>query len=261
MTNASRARNLLPHEHGAYGQLLFPIACGLALGRPGAAAWLLSAGAVAGFLAYEPLLVAAGNRGRRAQEESGSRARRLAAGLLAAAALLAGAGFALASPAARIASAVPPLLAAFVAFLAARRVERTPGGEIAVAVALASAGFPVAEAAGARPGAAAAAWLAWSLGFTATTLAVEVVLRRARSPVRDPGPPAAGAIALLLAVAAALAWAGVVPGAVARAVAPLAATSLAVILLRASARQLKVVGWGAVAASLAALAVLVAGLR
>jgi hypothetical protein len=255
------ARSLLPHEHGAYGQLLFPIACGLSLGRPGAAAWLLSAGAVAGFLSYEPLLVLAGNRGARARDQHGPRARRLAAGLLAAAAALAGAGFLLASPSARAVAVAPPLLAAVVALLARLRVERTPAGEVAVAVALSSAGFPVAVASGVAVGTAAAAWLAWCLGFAATTLAVEVVLTRARAPARDPGRRATAAVLLLQGVAAVLALLRVVPPAVPAAVAPMALASLLVIGLRIPARRLKAVGWTAVAGSLAALAVLLAGLR
>ena len=82
---APSRRSLLPHEHGAYGQVAMPLVCALALGRPGVAAALLAAGAFAGFLSYEPLLVATGNRGKRARDEDGPRALRLAAGLLAAA--------------------------------------------------------------------------------------------------------------------------------------------------------------------------------
>ncbi len=259
--SAPSARNLLPHEHGAYGQIAMPVACALLLGRPGAAAALLAGGAFAGFLAYEPLLVLSGNRGRRAREEHGARALRLAALLLGAATLLAAAGFLLSSPEARRAALLPPLLAGVVALLVRLGVERTVAGEVAVAVALSSAGFPVAVASGVPTAVAASAWLAWSLGFAAATLAVEVVLARARAPARDPGPAASAGV-LLLQAAAAVAWrAGWVPGAVPLAVAPMAAASLAVIGLRIPARRLKSVGWAAVAGSTAALAVLVAGLR
>jgi hypothetical protein len=258
---APAPRSLLPHEHGAYGQIALPLVCALALGRPGPAAALLAAGAFAGFLSYEPLLVAAGNRGARAREEDGPRARRLSAGLITAAVALAGAGFLLASPAARLSSAVPPALAAAIALLVRLELERTVAGEVAVAVALSSAGFPVAVASGVSPGAAAAAWLAWSLGFAATTFAVEVVLTRARAPARDPGPAAAAGVLLLQGTAVALAAAGVVPRAVPAAVGPMALASLAVILLRLPARRLRVVGWTALAGSAAALVVLLAGLR
>jgi len=261
MGKAREARSLLPHEHGAYGQVAMPILCGLALGRPGAAAWLLAAGSFTGFLSYEALLVASGRRGARALEEDGARARRFVARALAAAACLAGAGFALSSPEARLAAALPPALALGVALLAWLEVERTVAGEMAVAVALPSAGFPVAVAAGVRPGTAGAAWLAWSLGFAAATLAVEVVLSRARAPARDPGLRALGGVALLQGAAVALAWARVVPTAVAAAVAPMALASLTVIGLRVPARRLRWVGWAAVCGSVATFAVLVAALR
>ncbi len=260
MSTSSR-RSLLPHEHGAYGQIALPLVCALGMGRAGAAAALLAAGAFAGFLSYEPLLVATGNRGKRARDEDGARARRLAAGLLAAAVVLAGVGLALASPIARGASAIPPLFAAGIVLLVRLELERTVAGEVAVATALSSTGFPVAVASGVSPATAAAAWLAWTLGFAATTLAVEVVLARARAPARDPGPPATGAVLLLQGTAVALAAAGVVPRAVPAAVAPLALASLVVILLRVPARRLRVVGWTALAGSAATLAVLLAGLR
>jgi len=254
-------RSLLPHEHGAYGQLAMPLLCGLALGDPGAAAWFLAAGAFLGFLSYEPLLVASGRRGRRAQEDHGARARRLAGWILTAAVALSGAGLALSSPGARWAAVVPPALAAGIALLVWLEVERTVPGEVAVAVTLSSVGFPIGVASGARTGAAAAAWMAWSLGFAAATLAVEVVLARSRSPARDPGPAALGGVVLLQAIALALAVAGIVPAAVPAAVAPLAFSSLAVILLGVQARRLKVVGWATVVGGTATLAVLVAALR
>lgn len=255
------ARNLLPHEHGAYGQILVPLACALSLGHPGAAAWLLAAGAFAAFLSYEALLVLAGNRGKRVREMDGPRAARLVLALLGASVLLAGSGFWLAPPAARLAALAPPAAAAVIALLVRLRQERSVAGEVAVAIALASTGFPVAVASGARVGVAAAAWLAWSLGFTATTLAVEVVLHRARAPERDHGPPAAAVILALQGIAFALALAGAVPLAVPAGVAPLALSSLIVIMARIPARRLKVVGWLALAGSLLALAVLIAGLR
>ncbi len=258
---ATARRNLLPHEHGAYGQIAMPLACGLALGRPGPAAFLLAAGAFAGFLAYEPLLVATGRRGRRARDEDGARAVRLAFRLAAAATLLAGAGLFLSPPAARLAAVVPPLLAAVVALLVRLELERTVAGEVAVAVALSSAGFPVAVAAGATVAAAAAAWVAWILGFAATTLAVEVVLARARAPARDPGLPAMGAVLLLQGIAVALSALRIAPWTVPAAVAPLALSSLTVIGLRVPASRLRRVGWGALTGSVVALVVLLAGLR
>jgi hypothetical protein len=256
-----KRRSLVPHEHGAYGQIALPLAVGLAVGRPTLPALLLSGAALAGFMAYEPLLVATGRRGRRAREEDGSRAWR-AAGVLSGLAVLLGApGFLVAPPLARWAALVPPLLAAIVALLVWRGVERTTPGEVAVATALTSPGYPVAIAAGAGPATAGAAWLAWVLGFAAVTLAVQVLLARARGEARDPGARSAMLVVALAALAAGLAARTTVPWTVPAAVAPLALAALAVIGLRPSPRHLKRVGWTILAASLASAAVLVTGLR
>jgi len=255
-----KRRSLVPHEPGAYGQIALPLAVALALGRPGASALLLAGAAFAGFLAYEPLLVATGRRGRRARDEDGARAWRAAGARGALAVALGLPGFLLAPPLARWAAWVPPLAAAIVALLAWRGVERTRGGEVAVAVGLSSTGYPVAIAAGAPPGAAAAAWLAWGLGFAAATLAVQVVLDRARGEERTGAPSAAAVIAIAL-LPVGLALRATVPWAVPAAVAPLALASLGVVALRPSPRRLKRVGWTVLAASVAAALVLVAGLR
>src|SRR5205823_6340503 len=60
---------LLPKEHGAYGQLLFPLITAMAVGRPGVAAWSFAAAAVCAFLAHEPLLLLLGQRGPCARRE------------------------------------------------------------------------------------------------------------------------------------------------------------------------------------------------
>lgn len=251
----------MPHEHGAYGQMALPLLTGLALGRPTAAALLLAGASFAGFMAYEPLLVATGHRGARAREEDGARAWRTAGALGGAAVLLGGAGFLLAPPLARWAALVPPLLAALVALLVWRGVERTTAGEVVVATGLSSAGLPVALAGGAPPAAAAAAWITWVLGFAAATLAVQVLLVRARGGPHDPGARASALVAGLAALAVALALRTSLPWVVPVAVAPLALAALAVILLRVPPRQLKRVGWTVLWASLLTAVLLVAGLR
>ncbi|MDE3154816.1 MAG: YwiC-like family protein, partial [Acidobacteriota bacterium] len=98
---------MLPREHGAYGQLLFPLVTALALGRPGAAALALAAAAIAAFLAHEPLLVLLGQRGTRAARERGPEARHWFTGLAAMAAIAGAAGVRLAPQAARVARAAP----------------------------------------------------------------------------------------------------------------------------------------------------------
>src|SRR5512144_1851394 len=73
---AAPGPSLFPREHGAWGQLAFPLATGLNIGRPGPAAFLLCAAVVAAFLGHEPLLVVLGQRGHRARDAHGRRALR-----------------------------------------------------------------------------------------------------------------------------------------------------------------------------------------
>lgn len=258
---STRARSLIPHEHGAWGQIALPVLTGLFLGRPGAAALLLAAAFLTGFLAYEPALVASGQRGRRAREEDGRRALRWVLALGGACLALGLAGFALASPAAKLASLFPPGLAAIVALLVAADLERSALGEVTVAVALSSCGLPVAIAAGVSPSVALSAWLAWILAFAAAVVAVQVLLSRARPVGRDRGPAAALLAAAIAAAAFAL-WAGeLIPVAVPVAVVPMTAVALALTLSRVTPRQLRRVGWTIMGAGVATLVLLVAGLR
>jgi hypothetical protein len=259
--HASREMLLLPREHGAWSQLLVPLACALALGRPGPAAWLLAVAALLAFVAHEPLLVLLGLRGARVRAEHGARAGRWLAALGAGAAVAGVLGLLLAPRVARLGAIVPLALAAGVGWLVARRAEKTVAGEIAVAAALAAAASVVALAAGVAPRAALAATLAWTLLAAAATLAVHVILVRARSKgARDPGPVHATGAALLGLAAVALAGAGM-PWALPVAVAPAVLLSIGMSLVPPSPRRLRQLGWTLVGASLWALAVLVAGLR
>ncbi|MGC3997067.1 MAG: YwiC-like family protein [Anaeromyxobacter sp.] len=258
---ATPARPLIPREHGAWGQLALPLLAGLLLGHLTAAASLLTAAVVLAFVAHEPALVLLGHRGARVRAEEGARARRWLALLGVGAAACGLTGAALASPAARAALLLPATLAAVVAALVWRRLEKTVIGEVSVAAALAAAGWAVALAGGAEPRAALAALLAWILSFAAATLAVQVILERARSKgARDPGLRHAAGTALLLGGAVALAAAGL-PWALPLATAPTALVSLVVCLARVSPRRLRPLGWTMVGSSLLTLLVLVVGLR
>lgn len=256
-----KPRSLLPHEHGAWGQLAMPLVTALAIATPTAAALALVAAVVLAFLAHEPALVLLGQRGRRVKDEEGPRARRWLAVTGGLAALAGAAGVALAPPLARLSLAVPAVLAAAVAVLVVRRLEKTVAGEIAVAAALASAGLSVALAGGAPLRHAVAAALAWVLAFSAATLGVQVILERARSKgARDPGKRHAALAALLVVSAAGLSLAGL-PAVLAWATLPTALLSIVVCLARFSPRRLRELGWALVGSSTVTLAILVAGLR
>ncbi|WP_242347070.1 YwiC-like family protein, partial [Anaeromyxobacter terrae] len=98
---AAQPRSMLPHEHGAWGQLAMPLLTALAIGRPGLAPSALTAAVVLAFVAHEPLLVLLGQRGRRVAEEEGPRARRWLAATGGLAAVTGAVGIALAPAAAR----------------------------------------------------------------------------------------------------------------------------------------------------------------
>jgi hypothetical protein len=176
------SRSLWPRAHGAYAQLLAPLAAALAATTPSASAALLAAGACLAFLAHEPLLVVLGHRGRRLLEAAGGRARwRL--GVLAAGAVGTGlAGLALAPSAAVELAALVAVPVAVLILLAYRRSERTMPGETVAAAALSGAAAPVAVASGVSVASALLVWLAWTLGFAATVVAVHRVIARHRRP-------------------------------------------------------------------------------
>ena len=69
-------RKMVPREHGAYAELLFPIVTVFLGGSPTTSTWLLAIGAIACFLANEPLPVLFGQRGTRTQREASERAKR-----------------------------------------------------------------------------------------------------------------------------------------------------------------------------------------
>jgi hypothetical protein len=254
-------RSLLPHEHGAWGQLAMPLLTAFAIGRPTAAALALAAAVVLAFLAHEPAIVLLGQRGRRARDDDGERARRWLIVLGALGALAGLAGVALAPPAARLALVVPAALGIVIVGLLLARREKTVAGETAVAAALASSGAAVALAGGADLEGAIAAAIVWTLGFAAATLAVQVILVRVRSKgARDPGRRHAALAALLAAAAVALSAAGL-PAALAWATLPTALLSIAVCLARFSPKRLRELGWALVASSTLTLVILVVGLR
>jgi YwiC-like protein len=255
-------RTLVPHEHGAYGQLAMPLLTALAIGRPGLASIALTASFVFAFVGHESLLVVLGQRGKRALEADGRRARRLLAVLGGLSAFSGAAGSMLAPAPARWALLVPAALGLVVGWLVLRRLEKTTAGEMVVAGTLSSCGLPVALACGAPLVRAVSSSLTWFLAFAAATLAVQVVLVRARSRgSRDPGRAYAAIAGTLLAGAfAAVPLAGL-PRAAPLALAPSALLSAAVCLTRFSPKRLRGLGWAMVGSSLVTMALLVAGLR
>ena len=78
MPRVETAANLKPKEHGAYAILAIPIVTAMVVTGPTVEGLCVAVASIAGFLAHEPLLVALGHRGARAQRTTPAAQRRLA---------------------------------------------------------------------------------------------------------------------------------------------------------------------------------------
>lgn len=253
---------LLPREHGAYGQLAFPLATALAVGHPSVEAWLLVFGAVAAFLAHEPLAVLLGQRGRRLLQQQGTRARWQLGALVVIATTLGGMGLWLASPAVRLSAVVPAVLAAVTGCLLVLGREKTAVGELIAASAFASAALPVAQAAGGNGKTAMTIVLVWALASGLHIGVVRGLIARGKSggSVRTACVTAAAGTGIL-ATATILAVAGRVHVVVPLALLAPAMVAVGLAVRPLSPRRLRHVGWTLIGASGAVSAVLILGLR
>jgi len=252
---------MLPREHGAYGQLLFPLVTTLAIGRPSPAAVAIAAVAMCFFLAHEPLLVLLGERGPRAARTERHRARRWMALLGAAAAGFAVVLVAFSTRTVQLALLAPVVLAAAVLTIILAGRERTIGGEVLSALAFASIAVPMALAAGATPTAAIACAAVFAAQFVSATLAVHAVILRTRQPpaIRSRLIAAAVASGSVLGLAW-LAARGAIAGSAPLAVLPAWIASCSLAAVPPPARRLRVVGWCLLATSLTTAMILVATL-
>jgi hypothetical protein len=251
-----------PKEHGAYGQLLFPLGTALAVGRPGGAALLLALSALCAFFAHEPLVVLLGQRGPRAARDQRARAMRWLGSFAAASTLCGATAIALASPDVRLAIVPSAALAALVVLIIVTQRERTMPGELLTAVALASLARPIALASAAAPIAATTCAVVFACVFVAGTVGVRAVIACTRHPPAS-GMRAIAAVAAVVFVA--LLWV-IARAGLAASSAPWAALpvcGLAVVLAAAppSAKQLRAVGWALVGTTAASAGLLIATLR
>jgi hypothetical protein len=254
-----RLRSLWPREHGAYVQLLVPLATALVATTPVFAAAALALGAGLGFLASEPLRVVLGDRGarQRQRELAGARARRRLVPLATGALITGGTGLALAPAAAIAVTCVIALPIAIVFALSRRGAVHTVLGEIIAAAALAGASAPVAIAGGMRPADALMIWCAWSAGYATTVIAVHHVLARHRHAASRADVPRVIALVVLCIAIVALglhaptAWLAI----------PLAGLAALVVIRPPRATHLRAVGIGFLVSSVVAAATAVITVR
>ena len=139
----------LPKEHGAYGQVGFPLATAFGVAGVSTAGLLLSMTVIAAFVAHEPAAVGLGLRGSRAQRESGTYARRWLACCLVVGIAAGVAAVILLDPVARRSLAIPAIPAVLLIVAMVQGREKSWYGEAAAALAFAGASIPVVLAAGA----------------------------------------------------------------------------------------------------------------
>lgn len=242
-------RSLWPREHGAYAQLAAPLVSALLLAMPTVASVLLAVGAFAAFLANEPLLVVLGHRGPRLRATAGSRAWRRLFVLGVVSLTCTAFGVYVAGPATlRVVGIVS--VAAFILFaLALGRVQHSLVGELVAACVLPSALAPVAVAAGIEIRAACLLWIGWSLGYTASVIAVHRVIDRHRSRATPANKTiTAGLVAMLFGLATAVLRFPLIAVAL-----PLVATSVVLAVCPPSARRLRAIGAALIVASVVSI--------
>jgi hypothetical protein len=255
-------RSLLPQEHGAYGQITFPLVTAFAVAGLSTSGLLFTAAVVAGFLAHEPAAVLLGLRGGRSRRELHGPALRWLAACLAVAAAAGAAALLTIDPARRWSIAVPVAPALLLAWMTGRGRDKSTVGEVIAAVAFAAAAVPVTMAAGASATTAAAVAIPFVLLFSASTLAVRVVILR----VRGGGDPRAAAAsrraALTLAgsatvvLAAAIARDGL-PASVLVAAGPGLLTAAVVAAHPPSPTRLRTLGWALMGVSVVTAAIVI----
>ena len=253
---------MVPREHGAYGQLLFPMITALAIGRPGAAAFAWAGAAALAFLAHEPVMVLLGQRGAKASRDERHRARRWLSAYFTGAVLLAAVAIAAMPNEARVVLVAPLSLGILLAIVIAVRRERTAWGEVLSAVAMASLAWPAAVASGVPPVAARTCAAVFAGGYAAATVAVHAVIARTRRPpanaARITAMLAAVVVVVLVAKAARI---QMLDETAVVTVAPMAGGAFALAWAAPSARRLRTVGWTLIAVSTATAGITIAFLR
>ena len=242
-------RRMIPREHGAYAELLFPIVTVFLGGSPTMASWLLAVGAIAAFLANEPLLVLVGQRGTRLQRSEGDRAKR-ALLIFSMFALLAGvSGIVMAPRPAQVAVVLPALLGGTLILLAVQGLERSVFGETLAAAALSATAVPIGLSAGLDLTASLAIALIWAVTALLGTSVVRLTVSRTKAKTEDEERTVALKRTLLIAACVFVIAVGVVApfgsrlglwvlaGAV-----PVALVVMVMAALRPTARRLRLMG-------------------
>lgn len=259
---------MVPREHGAYAELLFPMVTVFLGGTPTTPTWLLAIAAIACFVANEPLLVLFGQRGTRMKREESGQAKRA---LLIFALVAAGtglAGLALAPRPVQLAVLLPVVLGSGLILMAMQGLERSMFGEALAATALSSMAVPLGLSAGLPLGVSTAIATIWVTTSLLGTAVVRLTVARSKAKTDADRRSVQAKRALLILVCLVILAVGVAapfgsrPGLwVLAAAAPVALVVLVMAALRPTARRLRLMGWSLVAANLCSLIAVVTTLK
>jgi YwiC-like protein len=261
--SSREAWRLLPREHGAYAQIIFPLLTALALGDASAAQFYWAAAAMAVFVAHEPLLILAGERGRRSHADLGGHAQKFA-GTLSGVALVAGLlGWWHAPQSARLAVTLPLGLAIFLLSLIIYHREKTLPGELLASLTFSTMLIPVALAGGVSFRAALIASTVWAAIFLLGTMMVRAVIANVKKAPHSRWPVYAsqGLSLAAIGVSFIVLLTDALPALVAVAILPAALITFACSFMGVHPRHLRTLGWSLVGCNLFALAALVIALR
>jgi hypothetical protein len=174
-TPSMPATQLKPKEHGAYAILAIPILTALSVCSPSVASACIAVASITGFLAHEPLLVAIGHRGARAQRTSPAATKRLAL-LLAITIACGSTALLLGDTKVRFALAACAAMAIVSFSVAIAGKHRTMAGQLLGVVGLSIPCLPLLLAGGIELPVSMEVWGTWLIGFMSTTIAVRSVI-------------------------------------------------------------------------------------
>jgi hypothetical protein len=261
-------RKMVPREHGAYAELLFPIVTVFLGGAPTTSTWLLAIGAIACFLANEPLLVLVGQRGTRMKREESDHAQRALLVFFLIALGTGLAGLLLAPTAVQYAVAVPLLFGVALVMLAIQGLERSMVGEGLAAATLSSIAVPLGLSAGLGLTTTLAVALIWLVTSLLGTAVVRLTVARTKAKTDRDLERVRFKRGLLVLVCLAVIAVGVAAPYGSRvglwvlaAAVPVAVVVLAMAILQPTARRLRLMGWSLVAANLCSLIAVVTTLK
>ena len=254
---------LLPREHGAYAQIIFPLLTALALGDGSAAQFYWAAAALAVFVGHEPLLILAGERGRRSHADLGGHAQKFAGSLFVVALVAGLLGWWHAPQSARLAVTFPLGLAIFLLLLIIYHREKTLPGELLVSLTFSTMLIPVALAGGVALRAALIASAVWGAIFILGTMMVRAVIANAKKATHSRWPvyTSQGLSLAVIAASFIVLLTDALPALVAVAILPAALITFACSFMGVHPRHLRTLGWSLVGSNLFALAALVIALR